>query len=719
VRRLDTPRRLADRSGAQAGMPYARVTVYDGRRMVRRCHAAPMSAPSTSGVGALSIQRMTGLEITLLYLVAAVLGVALFRYFQLPAMLGYLAVGVVIGPNALALAGDPATVQHLAGFGVVFLMFSIGLEFSLAKIQAMRSLVFGLGAAQVGATIALVVAGSVLLGWLAPGWWERPLSYGVVLGGAMAMSSTAIVVKLLADRLELESEHGRHIMGVLLFQDLAVVPLLVIIPALATPGSHLPMTLGWAALKAAVALGVILLAGGRLLRPWLKLVVRRKSDELFMLNLLLITLGLAWLTQLAGLSLALGAFLAGMLIAETEFRHQVEADIRPFRDVLLGLFFITIGMLLDWRLVLAQWWVVLLLALLPLLAKTAVVFAVEQRRATPPGLSLRTALWLAPAGEFGIVLLNLAAAHRLLPPQLLSPVLAAAVLSMLAAPFLAQHIDAIVLKLVANEWMLASLQLTDIARKTIKTQRHVVICGYGRCGQNLAQLLQEEAIPYVALDLDPDRVAKTRATGRNVVFGDAARLASLQVAGLTRASAVAITYVDKRSALRVLQLVRAHAPQVPVIVRTRDDSGLDELRAAGATEVVPEVLEGALMLASQTMAVVGVPLPRVLTRLRAARAERYGLLRDYFHGIDDPGSTVEQREQARLQPLTLPAGALAVGSSLATLNLHGAHVAQVHRADGHVLQAEPELVLAAGDTIVLSGSPEALALAEDALLGGD
>jgi CPA2 family monovalent cation:H+ antiporter-2 len=662
---------------------------------------------------------MSGLEITLLYLVAAVLGVALFRYFQLPAMLGYLAVGVMIGPNALALAGDPATVQHLAEFGVVFLMFSIGLEFSLARMQAMRSLVFGLGAAQVGATIAIVLAGSVALGWLAPGWWARPLSYGVVLGGAMAMSSTAIVVKLLADRLELESEHGRHIMGVLLFQDLAVVPLLVIIPALATPGSHLPMTLGWAALKAAVVLGVILLAGGRLLRPWLRLVVRRKSDELFMLNLLLITLGLAWLTQLAGLSLALGAFLAGMLIAETEFRHQVEADIRPFRDVLLGLFFITIGMLLDWRLVLAQWWLVLLLALLPVLLKAAMVFAVERLRATPPGLSLRTALWLAPAGEFGIVLLNLAAGHRLLPPELLSPVLAAVVLSMLAAPFLVQHIDSIVLKLVSSEWMLASLQLTDIARKTIKTQRHVLVCGYGHCGQNLAQLLQEEAIPYVALDLDPDRVAKTRASGRNVVYGDAARLASLQAAGLMRASAVAITYVDKRSALRVLRLVRAHAPQVPVIVRTRDDSSLDELRAAGATEVVPEVLEGALMLASQTMAVVGVPLPRVLTRLRAARAERYGLLRDYFHGIDDPGSTAEQREQARLRPLTLPSGALAVGSSLAALNLHGAHVAQVHRADGHVLQAEPELVLAAGDTVVLSGPPEALALAEDALLGGD
>ncbi|MDE2254651.1 MAG: cation:proton antiporter [Betaproteobacteria bacterium] len=661
---------------------------------------------------------MTGLEITLLYLIAAVLGVALFRFLQLPAMLGYLAVGVVIGPNALALAGDPSTAQHLAEFGVVFLMFSIGLEFSLPKIKAMRTLVFGLGAAQVAATILIVLAASVALGWMWPRGWSRPEAYGLVLGGVFAMSSTAILVKLLADRLELESEHGRHIIGVLLFQDLAVVPLLVLIPALASPGRQLVMTLAWAALKAAVVLAVILLAGGRVLRPWLRLVVRRRSDELFMLNLLLITLGLAWLTQLAGLSLALGAFLAGMLIAETEFRHQVEADIRPFRDVLLGLFFITIGMLLDWRLVVAQWWVVLLLATLPVLVKAAIVLGAERLLGTPPGLALRTALWLAPAGEFGIVLLNLAAAHHLLPPALLSSVLAAVVLSMLAAPFLAQHIDAIVLKFVASEWMLASLHLTDIARQTIKIQRHVIICGYGRCGQNLGQLLHDEGIAYVALDLDPDRVSKTRASGRSVVYGDASRLSSLQAAGLTRASAMAITYVDQRSALRVLQLVRAHAPQLPVIVRTRDDAPLDELRAAGATEVVPEVLEGALMLASQTMAVAGVPLQRVLTRLRAARAERYSLLRDYFHGIDDPGSSLELRDKTRLKPLTLPPGALAVGCRLEALNLHGAQVAKVHRADGHVLQPEPELVLSAGDTLVLSGPPEALALAEDALLGG-
>ena len=663
---------------------------------------------------------MHGLQVTLLLLVAAVAGVVVFRLLQLPAMLGYLAAGALIGPNALgiALSQDPATAQHLAEFGVVFLMFTIGLEFSLAKIRAMRKLVFGLGAAQVGAVMLAVLALSLLAGWLVPGRWARPVAFGVAAGGILAMSSTAIVMKLLSDRLELESEHGRHILGVLLFQDLAVVPLLVLIPALATPGASLGRTLSLAALKAVVVLAVILFAGGRLLRPWLRLVVRRRSDELFMLNMLLITLGLAWLTELAGLSLTLGAFLAGMLIAETEFRHQVEADIRPFRDVLLGLFFITIGMLLDWRYVLQSWWLVLALAVGVLLLKVLLVVGIEMLRSTPPGVALRTALWLGPAGEFGIVLLNLAAAYQLLPPQLLSPLLAALVLSMLAAPFLAQHIDALVLKLVASEWMRASLQLTDIARKTIRTQNHVLICGFGRSGQNLARLLQDEGVIYVALDLDPERVARSAAGGRNVVYGDATRLHSLQAAGLARASCVVISYVDKRSALRVLDLVHRHAPRVPVLVRTHDDASLDELRAAGAAEVVPEVLEGSLMLASQTLAVVGVPLPRVVARLRDARAERYGLLRDFFHGFDDPAGSLEQAEQPRLRTVTLPAGARAVGQILQQLDLHGALALQVRRADGRVLQPDGHLVLGEGDAVVLSGSQQQLALAEDVLLGG-
>ena len=659
---------------------------------------------------------MTGLELTLLYLVAAVIGVALFRALSMPPMLGYLAVGVVIGPNALALAGETSGLQHLAEFGVVFLMFSIGLEFSLGQLKAMRSLVFGLGAAQVASAMALTLAASIALALLLPQFWSQPLGAGVAIGGAFAMSSTAIVVKLLAERIELDSEHGRHIIGVLLFQDLAVVPLLILIPALASHSGELPRLLLFAAIKAVLVLAIILLAGGRVLQPWLRIVVKRKSDELFMLNLLLLTLGLAWITELAGLSLALGAFLAGMLIAETPYKAQVEADIRPFRDVLLGLFFITIGMLLDWRLVLAQWWLVLLLALLPPLAKAALVFGIERLRKTPPGLSLRVGLWLAPAGEFGIVLLNIAAGNKLLPPEVLNPVLAAMVISMLYTPLLGQYIDRIVLKISSADWMLASLQITNIARSTLKAQNHVIICGFGRCGQNLARLLDTENIPHIALDLDPDRVAQTQAAGQNVVYGDSTRLATLQAAGLQRASAVVITYVETQSALRILHLMREHAPHVPVVVRTLDDAPLEELREAGAAEVVPEILEGSLMLASHTLALVGVPLPRVLKRVRHARAARYGLLRDWFHGSDD--ASLDDAEQPRLLSVTLTPEAAAVGRTLRAVSRDGVRITQVRRSDGRVVKPAPTLQLRAGDTVVLSGLPDALALAEQALLRG-
>ncbi|MCE1163664.1 MAG: cation:proton antiporter, partial [Thiomonas sp.] len=450
--------------------------------------------------------------------------------------------------------------------------------------------------------------------------------------------------------------------------------------------------------------------------PWLRIVVRRRSDELFMLNLLLLTLGLAWITEMAGLSMALGAFLAGMLIAETPYRAQVEADIRPFRDVLLGLFFITIGMLLDWRLVLAQWWLVLLLAVLPPMIKAALVFGIERLRKTPPGLSLRVGLWLAPAGEFGIVLLNIASGDKLIPPEVLNPVLAAMVISMLYTPLLGQYIDRIVLKISSADWMLASLQLTNIARSAIKAQNHVIICGFGRCGQNLARLLDTEHIAHVALDLDPDRVAQTKAAGQNVVYGDSTRLATLQAAGLQRASAVVITYAETHSALRILHLMREQAPHVPVVVRTMDDGPLEALRQAGAAEVVPEILEGSLMLASHTLALVGVPLPRVLKRVRHARAQRYGLLRDWFHGSDD--ASLEEAEQPRLQSVTLTAEAAAVGQMLRAVSRDGARVTQVRRSNGQVLKPAPTLLLQEGDTVVLSGLPDALSLAEEALLRG-
>jgi monovalent cation:H+ antiporter-2, CPA2 family len=662
------------------------------------------------------------LELVLLYLVAAVAGVVLCRLAKLPPMLGYLAVGVLIGPNALALAKDSAGVQYLAEFGVVFLMFVIGLEFNLPKLRSMRQLVFGLGLLQVLLTILGTVAGHYLLSWafsFSDRPWELSWQGSLVLAGAMAMSSTAIVVKMMAERLELDSEHGRRVMGVLLFQDLAVVPLLVLIPALNSSGADMAASLGWAGLKAAALLTVLLVGGQKVMRWWLTMVAKRKSEELFVLNLLLITLGLAWLTEHAGLSLALGAFVAGMLVAETEYKHQVETDIRPFHDVLLGLFFITIGMKLDWRPVMDQWLLVLALTCLPVFAKFLLVAGLARLFGAQPGVALRTGLYLAQAGEFGFVLLTLGAQQNLIDPQWMSPVLASMVLSMLATPLLINYSNAIVSRLAASDWLMQSVAMTTIAKRAINAQAHVIIAGYGRSGQNLARLLEGERIAYMALDLDVDRVRQAAAAGQSVVFGDAARLQSLMAAGLARASAVVVSYHDTPSAMKILRLVQEHAPKVPVIVRTIDDADLEKLRAAGATEVVPEAIEGSLMLASHALALVGVPMRRVIRVVQDQRDARYGLLRGYFLGADD--DTVDEHQTARLQSVNLPMAASCLGKTLGDQALHavGVTVVSVRRANGAVIAAADELRLAPGDTLVLSGLPEALSLAEAKLLGQD
>jgi CPA2 family monovalent cation:H+ antiporter-2 len=598
-------------------------------------------------------------------------------------------------------------------------MFVIGLEFNLPKLRSMRKLVFGLGSSQVVLTMLAAVLGNALLTWALAGAgrsWGLDWQSAVALGGALAMSSTAIVGKLMADRLELESEHGRRVMGVLLFQDLAVVPLLVLIPALGSSPEALLGELAIAFLKAAVLLTLLLVGGQRVMRWWLTLVVRRKSEELFILNLLLVTLGLAWLTALAGLSLALGAFVAGMLIAETEYKHQVETDIRPFHDVLLGLFFITVGMKLDVQSVLQQWPLVLALTALPVFFKFALVTALARLFGAGPGVALRTGLYLAQAGEFGFVLLTLATERRLIPESLQAPVLASMVLSMLATPFLFLYSNRIVMRLSASDWLLQSVAMTTIAKRAINTEAHVIICGFGRSGQNLARLLEHEKIAYIALDLDPDRVRQAAAAGQSVVFGDAARLQSLMAAGLARAHAVVVSYHDTPSALKILHHVRTHMPSVPVVVRTIDDSDIELLRSAGATEVVPEAIEGSLMLASHALALVGVPMRRVLRVVQEQRDARYGLLRGYFHGADD--DTPDDLQHARLLSVTLPPTSASLKGTLGEQALPpgGVTVVSLRRASGAVVEPDDGLALAAGDTLVLSGLPEPLALAEEKLL---
>jgi CPA2 family monovalent cation:H+ antiporter-2 len=429
---------------------------------------------------------METLPIILMLLGASVATVILFRSLNLPPVLGYLLVGTLIGPHAFDLLSGFSGAEHLAEFGVVFLMFSIGLEFSLPKLYAMKRIVFGLGFLQVSLTMVAVTAIVTAFGLS----WHA----GVALGGVLAMSSTAVLTKLLSERLELDAKHGREVMGVLLFQDLAVVPLLILIPSFSQSPEQMAVMMGIALVKAVAVLSLVLFFGQRLMSKWFYIVARSKSAELFMLNVLLITLGLAYLTELSGLSLPLGAFVAGMLISETDYRHQVEEDIKPFRDVLMGLFFVTIGTMLDIPLVLRNSLLVLAVLASLLLVKFALIAGLSRFFGSTPGSAMRTGLWLCAGGEFGFVLLSEIKLMHLVPSLILQVVLAALVLSMLLAPIIVQYSDRLVLRFAASEWLLRSMQLTMVAAQTMSTEKHAVICGFGRSGQYLARFVAQEGI---------------------------------------------------------------------------------------------------------------------------------------------------------------------------------------------------------------------------------
>ncbi len=652
------------------------------------------------------------LQPILILLAAAVLAVVACRLWSLPPIIGYLAVGIGLGPRALGAVSGDALTSHLAEFGVVFLMFSIGLEFSLPKLRAMRREVFGLGSAQV----AITIAGCVALALVAGGAWQA----GLAIGAVVAMSSTAVVSKLLTERMELDTPHGRSIFGVLLFQDLAVVPLLILVPVLGQPAAGIGAAIALALAKGAFVLAVLVFAGPRIMRAWFGLVARRKSAELFMLNVLLVILGMAFLTSLAGLSLALGAFLAGMLISETEYRYRVEDEIKPFRDVLLGLFFVTVGMMLDLRLVLEQAWLVLLLLLLLVGLKFALIGALARAFGAAPGAALRVALALAQGGEFGFVLLAQAGAAGVVGDRLGQPLLAAMILSMIATPFLIGASNRIVLRFASSEWMLRSLEMHRVAVRTLETERHVIILGYGRNGQHVARLLDAEKLPYIALDLDPERVREAALAGDTVVFADSSRREALIAAGVLRAAAVVVTFAESAESLRAVAHVRSLNPSLPIIARARDDADIARLAAAGASEIVPEALESGLMLASHTLVWVGVPLNRVVRRMRAVRDEQYGLLRGLFHGASDEPEPAEGA-QPRLHAVTLTGNAYALGKTLAEAGLEelGVQVRTVRRPrSGQRFTPQDAGVLESGDVVVLLGVPEMLAAAEIRLLQG-
>jgi CPA2 family monovalent cation:H+ antiporter-2 len=648
----------------------------------------------------------------LILLLATVLVLAVARRIGMPAILGYLIVGIVLGPFAFAVLPDSTQTHALAQIGVVFLLFTLGLEFSYPRMVAMRREVFGLGSAQ---TIVVGGAGAFATHAIGVDW---PGS--IVIGGALSMCSTAIVLQQLTDQDELNRTHGRLSFAVLLFQDLAFVPLLALTTVLTQgrPESGAALLLRLVALGL-LALVAVLAIGRWLLRPLLHEIAHSRLRELFTLTALLIVLTAAWVTQALGLSMALGAFLAGMLLAETEYRHQIDAVIRPFRELLLGLFFITVGMLLNLRALFGDFPRIVALLLLLIVAKAMLTALTTRAFGADRFKSLRTGLVLAGGGEFGVALLTLLARGRgLIAPRPTQLLLAIVVLGMIVSPVIIRYNKRIA-RLVLRE---AGPPATAIEREQAATtelarREHVIICGFGRVGGHLAHVLDSQGFEYLAIDLDPTSVRSARLAGVPVVWGDCADEVLLRNLGLDLATVVIITFADPTVALHVIRAVRRLRADVPVLVRTQDDSRLAELSAAGATEVVPETFEASLTLVSQALTLLQLPAAQVGHVVGTLRRQRYATLRTRSGaGLDQDAAEVTDQ----LRSVVLPRGGWAVGRRLEEIRARGAEVAFTAIRRQGITGREPagETELREGDVVVIYGVPEALEHAEAVLLAG-
>jgi len=661
---------------------------------------------------------MTGEFLTqiLVLLAGSLVVLALVRRFSLPPILGYLFVGMLLGPHALGVLDDDESIRTLADVGVVFLVFTLGLEFSFARMVAMKSEVLGVGGLQVLLTTAVVAAAAWAFG--------ATLAVAIVLGGAVAMSSTAIVMRQLGDQLELGRTHSRLALGIVLFQDLAFAPLLALATSIANADDDV-LSAGWLVsmvVRAVLALLIVLAAGRWLLRPLFHEFARHRSTEIFTLTVLFVVLAGAWATHALGLSMAIGAFLAGMLLAETEFRYQTEAVIKPFQDILLGLFFVFVGMMIDLRLLVAQLPLVLLLLAALLVVKAAIVAAIVRAFIHNTRKALRTGITVCMGGELGFALLTVLLNGRLVPTELVQPLLTAVVLSMLVGPLLVRYNGRIADRLLGRESTLPSDGVFEtVATREIAKREHVIICGFGRVGQNLARVLEKRGFEFIALDLDPFRVRDARQAGDPVVYGDATQVDVLRALGLDRASVVVISVDALKPALGTVRAVRQLRPDVPVLVRTEDDSGLEELQAAGATEVVPEIFETALSIVSHVLLYLDVPPADVAETTEDIRHDRYSLLRSVFrrHDALEPDSQHALLRQ-HLRTVTLPPAAYGVGRTLKDLGLDGGKIAvNALRRDGIVgRDPDPTTLLREGDVVVLFGTAEDLEYAESRLLMG-
>ncbi|MNZ56413.1 Glutathione-regulated potassium-efflux system protein KefC [compost metagenome] len=552
----------------------------------------------------------------LIILTASLVVIALFRRLNLPPILGYLCVGLIVGPQALGWVSDSEGLPYLAELGVVFLLFSLGLEFSLSKMLALRKVVFGLGSLQV--IISSVILGGAL--YMA----GLQASGAVLLGAGLALSSTAIVSKELTSLGEVFSPHGQNAIGVLLFQDVVAVLLLTMVPVFSgTSGQAwywaLPITLGKT---------VVLFVGLFMISRWLlpKLfheIAASRSAELFVLLALVIVMLTAWLTHLLGLSPALGAFLAGMLLGESSYRHQIEADIRPFRDILLGVFFVSIGMLIDLSIFQSHWLLIIGLTLALLLTKGVVVAVILRLNGSNSETSWRSGLALAQGGEFCFALMTQMQANSLVSKELSGLLLTATFCSMVVTPLMLRVAPAIAKRL--HQTPNDEVNIDEIALQSQELHGHVIICGYGRVGQAIGRVLMGEQHRFVAVDDNPEQIQKDAAQ-KNVHYGDSRRPELLAALGLNRARLVVIAIDDADAAMTIIQAIRHINSTIDIIVRTQDDSQTTELKAAGATEVIPEVLESTLTLAAHTLIMLGTPKERVQLRVDDVRRNRYHLL---------------------------------------------------------------------------------------------
>lgn len=653
----------------------------------------------------------------LILLAGSLFVVTLLRRMKLPPILGYLVVGMALGPYAFGLVSDSPTTDLLADLGVTFLLFTLGLEFSLPRMLAMRREVFGLGAAQVVVTTLLFAVIARIAGGV--GW---PMA--VLIGGAISMSSTAIIMHQLTERAELNRTHGRLSFSMLLFQDLAFVPLLALAAALTRKGEFSPIATIVNVLYGVLAVGVVLLLGRWLLKPLFHEISRSRLRELFTLAVLFVVLLSAWVSHSVGLSLALGGFLAGMMLAETEYRHQIEIVIRPFRDILLGLFFITVGMMLDVRLLVADFAVVSATVLGLIVLKAAAAAFVTRWFTQSWFKAIRTGVVISIAGEFGIALLTLVIQGDVLPTRIGHPLLVAVALSMIVSPFVIANNKSIARFLLRESGPPGTaIQREDEATAGIAAREHVILCGFGRVGQNVARVLEAHNFEYIALDLDPARIRAARQVGDPVIFGDSSDEEMLARAGLERACAVIISFADPATSLAILRAIRATRRDVPVLVRTADDSRLNELRAAGATDVIPETFEASLMLVSQVLLLLKVPAVKVVRAVSEIRSSRYAVLRSIVNQDGASQLPIEYESSGSeegLKTVLLPPGAWCIGRTIDEVRARGAEVTFTSIRRHGIVGREPggETALRDGDVVVIYGSPKALEHAESVLLAG-